>query len=81
MKVERIVKSFFYAVLTFTILLFISSCQEVFTDDDIINNQKILVVQGEVTDNPGPYKITLRYASDFGSDKVFSCKRRYCVFN
>jgi hypothetical protein len=61
----------FFEVVVVVVLLFLCSCQEVFTDDEINNDQKILVVQGEITDNLGPYKILLRYASDFGSEKIF----------
>ncbi|HOT15261.1 MAG TPA: DUF4249 domain-containing protein [Bacteroidales bacterium] len=54
----------------FMLIISISSCQEAYTDDDTTNDKKVLVVNGEITDKPGPYKVTLTYASDFGSDKV-----------
>lgn len=45
------------------ILFFLASCQEVYEPEDIESNKKILVVTGGITDGPGPYYVTLKWAS------------------
>jgi hypothetical protein len=49
---------------------FASACQKV-VSLDLNNDAPQLVIQGEVTDQPGPYTVTLAQGVDFYSDNLF----------
>jgi hypothetical protein len=62
-------------IIHITIILFFLSwifggCQEVFNPENLEAEKKIPVIQGWITDKPGPYKVTLRWASPFNKDEV-----------
>jgi hypothetical protein len=51
-----------------TVLLF--ACQELYLEDKMDSSQKIPVIQGAITDQPGPYKVALSWAKPFNSESL-----------
>lgn len=58
-------------VLLLLLTIFIISCQEPY-DPDLGEVQKALVVDAKITNNPGPYLVTLRNSNSFDSAGYFS---------
>ena len=53
------------------VLLLISSCIEEY-QLDTNENPRLLVVNGQITNRPGPYQVELKYANEFGKNSDFS---------
>lgn len=53
-------------------LIFLSSCQEPYFQDNLDYGKKFLVIQGSINNGTGPYIVTLFWASPFGSDQMNS---------
>lgn len=48
-------------------IILISACQQPYFQDNLDSSRKIPVIQGSVNNGPGPYEVTLFWASLFGS--------------
>lgn len=60
------------ALRLFTYNLFIIlliSCEKPYHPDNLSKGEKIPVIQGSLNNGPGPYKVTLFWASPFGSEQ------------
>jgi hypothetical protein len=51
-------------------IIFISSCQKLYYPDNLDSGKKIPVIQGSINNGPGPYEVTLSWASPFGSQQM-----------
>jgi hypothetical protein len=60
----RYIKTFICLV---AIAIFTFSCQESYIPDDLESNQIIPVFEGSLTDEPGPYSVTISQAKPFSS--------------
>ena len=49
------------------IYIIISGCQELYDGDNIQSSQKIPVFQGAITDDPGPYTVTIYWATAYNA--------------
>jgi hypothetical protein len=52
----------------FIVLLSTVSCQESYNIDDLESSKNIIVFEGAITDEPGPYKVNIYLAKSFGSN-------------
>jgi hypothetical protein len=69
MQYLQFIKKFFsFAVIALSFV----SCQEPFDFDDFDSKQNIPVFEGSITDEPGPYKVSLYYAKPFNVTKSTS---------
>ncbi|MBN2519128.1 MAG: DUF4249 domain-containing protein [Bacteroidales bacterium] len=58
-------------ILYFLILLIITiSCQTPYYPEDLDDNEKILVVEGFLTNKPGPYHVSLSWAAPFETGEI-----------
>ena len=48
--------------------VFLFACQELYLEDTIDSSQKIPVIQGAISDQPGPYRVALSWAKPFNSE-------------
>ena len=58
-----------YIIYTILILLLIS-CQKPYYPDNLDSGKNIPVVQGWIYNTPGPYEVTLFWASPFGNQQI-----------
>jgi hypothetical protein len=64
MQVRFNIKKFFgFASLALSVI----SCQEPYNVDDIESSKNIIVFEGAITNDPGPYKVSIYMAKPFGS--------------
>ncbi len=49
---------------------FLSGCQELYLSDNMDGSHKIPVVQGGITDQPGPYRVALSWSKPFTSESL-----------
>jgi hypothetical protein len=50
--------------------VFLCACQELYLEDTLDSSQKIPVIQGAISDQPGPYRVALSWAKPFNSKSV-----------
>ena len=51
-------------------IIFLSSCQKPYYQENLDSGKKIPVIQGSINNGPGPYEVTLFWASPFGSRQM-----------
>jgi hypothetical protein len=56
----------------FISLLLLQSCQEYYTDPDIANGAELIVIEGLMTNDPGPYKIKITRTLPYNQSKTSS---------
>lgn len=64
----HLVKHTFLPVLM--LLLSLCGCQEIYVPDELNSDSKILVINGAVTNNGGPHKVTIAWATPFLSSST-----------
>ena len=57
--------SFYKILLIIAIFVLVVACQESFTPDDLDDDKKIPVIEGIITNRPGPYIIRLKWATAY----------------
>lgn len=58
----------FYKILVIIIICkVVISCQEIYTPDDLDDDKNILVIEGGITNRPGPYGVKLKWAAPYNS--------------
>jgi hypothetical protein len=63
MKLTKYIKLIIFS----TLALIAFACQEPYFADDALPTRTIPVIEGEITDAPGPYKVTLTWAKPFAA--------------
>ena len=51
-------------------MIFLSSCQKPYYPENLDSGEKIPVIQGFINNGPGPYEVTLSWASPFESEQI-----------